>query len=439
MEQVVQSFAASKTFSGSILVARGDQVIYAQGAGRHGVASVTKQFTAAAIMMLVQEKKLDLDSSITSYIDSAPPAWTPITVRHLLTHTSGIFAGGIVQAQGSPLLSVTRRQAFQHVAGARTFGAGSVGFYSDAGYFLLGLIIEKTAGQTYRDFMQTRIFAPLGMSSTSLTDRRRVIEGRVSTYEIANGELVNWRRDWDYELPSFFGIWSTLDDVATWDTSIRKRTLLTQASLEQMWTPAKLDDGRDALVDSRPYGCGFRLGEIRGQPAVSHTGASGSLLLHLLDESLSVVVLTNLSNTAGRHGTLLGNGIVGLLRPNYAMVSTLAVRRDPNPRLTSDLQSLLADVAQGRPSAAMTAAHATYFQRMPEIARAPMRRQLAGLTSLSFIVCDEVEGRGIRITDPIARICHYRATAGGELTHFTFWLTAEGKAAHVRFTSEDAY
>lgn len=404
------------------------------------LASVTKQFTAAGIMMLVEEGKLRLDTSITTYIDSAPPTWSPITVRHLLTHTSGIFAGGIVRHQGSPLLAVTTNQAFQFVAAQRVFPPGDVGFYSDAGYFLLGMIIEKASGQAYREFLQRRIFGPLQMTQTSITDRRRVIKGRVSTYEIADSNLVNWRRDWDYELPSFFGIWSTLDDVAKWDTALRRKTLLGQASLDQMWTPAKLNDGRDALVDSRLYGFGFRLGEIRGHPVVSHTGASGTLLLHLLDEPLTIIVLTNLSNTAGRHGTILGNGIVGLLRPAYTPVQKLAVQPDAIPETSRALQMLVTDIAADRESPVMTDAHATYFRRLPPVARDPLRNQLAGLSPLSFVVCDDVDGKGIRVTDPISRICHYRArSAAGRMVYFTFWLTRDGKAAHMRLAGEDEY
>jgi D-alanyl-D-alanine carboxypeptidase len=295
------------------------------------LASVTKQFTAGAIMMLVEEGKVKLDAPIATYIDRAPPAWSPITVRHLLTHTSGLFAGGIVRHQGSALLEVTTEQAFQFVSTQGVFPTGEVGFYSDAGYFLLGMIIENASGLKYRDFLQRRIFDPLGMTQSSVTDRRRVLSGRVSTYEIGDGALINWRRDWDYELPSFFGIWSTLDDVAKWDTALRRNTLISQASLDQMWTPATLADGRDALVDSRLYGFGFRVGDIRGHRIVSHTGASGTLLLHLLEEPLTIIVLTNLSNTAGRHGTTLGHGIVGLLRPDYTPAPKLPTQPDPIP------------------------------------------------------------------------------------------------------------
>ena len=451
----VRSQLAEQRIPGlALAIVRNGQIVKAEGYGIADVdndvpvtpdtvfevASITKQFTATLIMMLVEEQKLRLDDKLVSFLTDPPAAWQTITIYHLLTHTAGLAPLG--DDFKTAIWRTSMSTAALYEASKRDPMGGAPGerwSYSDVGYFLLGMVIEKASGTTYRDFMQRRVFAPLGMTRTSLTDRRRVIPGRVATYEIADGQLVNWRRDWDYELPSFFGIWSTLDDVARWDTALRRRTLLSQASLDAMWTPATLSDGRDALVDGRLYGFGFRLGEIRGHRAVSHTGASGTLLLHLRDEPLTVIVLTNLSNTAGRHGTTLGHGIVGLLRPALAPVQTLAPRADPAPERTRALQALLADLAEGRESPAMTAAHAAYFRALPPIARDPLRTALAGAEPLAFVACDEVAGKGIRITDPIERICHYRGTAGGRPTWFTFWLTRDGKAAHLRLAGPDDY
>jgi hypothetical protein len=107
--------------------------------------------------------------------------------------------------------------------------------------------------------------------------------------------------------------------------------------------------------------------------------------------------------------------------------------------VTRTLQSLLADVAGGRESNVMTAAHATYFSGLPSVARDPLRARLAELTPLAFITCDTVDEKGIRITDPISRICYYKATAGGRTTYFTFWLTRDSKAAHMQFAGEGEY
>jgi D-alanyl-D-alanine carboxypeptidase len=176
---------------------------------------------------------------------------------------------------------------------------GGDGWYSDAGYFLLGMVIEKASGQRYRDFMQRRIFDPAGMADTSTTDRARVLKGRVATYSLRDDVHVNWRRDWDYELPSFFGIWSTLKDLAAWDRALRRGTLLKPESLAQMTTPARLAGGHVARVYDRLYGLGWQLFDLGGHRVAGHEGASGTYLLRFLDEPLTIVLLTNLDVQSG--------------------------------------------------------------------------------------------------------------------------------------------
>ncbi|HEY7545166.1 MAG TPA: serine hydrolase domain-containing protein, partial [Blastocatellia bacterium] len=145
------------------------------------LASLTKPFTATAIMLLVEAGKVELDNSIGTYIDNAPDSWKNITVRHLLTHTAG-FPGEVpVQWEGSPLMNVTARQQFDFIARAPLlFPPGERSLYSDPGYILLGMIIEKASGQSYREFVQKRIFEPLQMTDSSVLDQWRIIKNRVS-------------------------------------------------------------------------------------------------------------------------------------------------------------------------------------------------------------------------------------------------------------------
>ena len=211
------------------------------------LASVTKQFTAAAVMMLVEEGKVGLDEPIARYLDETPESWKEITVRRLLTHTGGLEIASLPIVEGSPPLNVTTQAAFDYVSKLPLrFPPGQEGWYSDAGYFLLGMIIEKASGESYREFMQREIFEPLGMSQSSILDKSRVLLGRVPTYSLRDGVHVNWRRDWDFELPSFFGIFSTLRDLAKWDDSLRDATLLSGEGLAQMWTPANVSNGNRA-------------------------------------------------------------------------------------------------------------------------------------------------------------------------------------------------
>ncbi|MGQ0641379.1 MAG: serine hydrolase domain-containing protein [Gemmatimonadaceae bacterium] len=324
------------------------------------LASVTKQFTAAGIMLLVEEGKVRLDDSITKYFDQPPDIWQGLTVRQLLTHTAGLQSGGVVNHEGSPLLYISTKQAYDMIAGRPLFLApGTHGFYADAGYFLLGMITEKASGMSWRSFMQRRIFEPLQMTQSSVLDKRRIVKRRVATYELSGSggstgsagtpgdSLVNWRRDWQYELPSFFGIFSTLDDLAKWSTALQRRTLLKAASWEEMWTPAKLHTGGHAIVIGDLYGLGFLISDVAGQRFAGHDGASGTFILHFLDKAISIIVLTNLSSTAGRHAPTLARTIAGLYSKDY-FVDWTTSSLDPTPAISDSRRALLPQFAAGR-------------------------------------------------------------------------------------------
>lgn len=402
------------------------------------LASITKQFTATAIMMLVEEGKVRLDEPITSYLDSTPPAWAGITVRHLLTHTSGINGPSVPSFEGSPLLRITTRQAFHAAAALRPlFPPGGDALYSDEGYFLLGMVIERAAGMRWADFIQRRIFDPLGMRSASLLDRRRVLTGRVATYELQRDTLVNWRRDWQHELPAFFGVWSTLEDLLTWDQSLRRAALVPAAALEQMWTPGTLADGRAGMINGRPYGFGFELGELRGHRYVAHSGASGVFLLHFLDEPLTIAVLGNLANTAGPNAALLARDVAGLLRPGYLPAHDLAPGTDPVPAFTDSVRALLLVMGAGQTSPLMTPAHEAWFRALPRSFRANWFRRLGQLGPLALLACDDVPDAGVRMLDPVRRICYWRAESGSETLFLSAWLTADGRVSFVRFGRRD--
>lgn len=408
------------------------------------IASITKQFTGAAILMLVEEGKLRLDDPINTYLNPAPESWAKITVRHLLTHTSGMMPGAIVRVdaqgklttrEGVPLLDITAKRALEVMAREPLlFPAGERIMYCDAGYFLLGLIIEKAAGQRFDDFMQKRFFEPLQMSNSSLLDRWKIVKGRVPVYTIRNGQLAPWRRDWQYEVDAFAGICSTVEDLAKWDAALRAGKLLKPSSFELMWTPAKLNDGREAVMFSDPYGFGWTLGEVRGHPTVEHGGASGTHILRFRDDGLTVIVLTNLDVPSGSQPAVLARGIAGRLKAQYQSPDLLTPQADPAPQTTRALSALLAELAQERDSSSLTAAYQTYYNSQPPPLRQEDARLLKSLQSLTYLASDDVAGRGLkRLGETVARIAYYKGELESKPYYFTFWLTPEGKIAYLRF------
>jgi D-alanyl-D-alanine carboxypeptidase len=261
------------------------------------LASVTKQFTATAIMLLVEEGKIGLDDPISQYLSNTAGVWKGITVRHLLTHTGGLASlemGFRALSKGGLRTDYTTAEMFEAaMKDPISFEPGERWQYSDVGYFLLGMILEKLSGQRYREFMTERFFQPLGMTASSVLDQWAIIKNRASGYTLRSGQLVHIRRIVQVELPSHYGIFSTVKDLVKWEAALVGGKVVSSSSLDQMWMPAKLNDGT-----SFPYGFGWRVSKINGHRMISHGGITGTEYSRFPDDGLTVIVLTNL----GRRG-----------------------------------------------------------------------------------------------------------------------------------------
>ncbi len=266
---------------------------------RFALASLTKQFTAAGIMMLVEEGRIDLDASITRYLPGAPEGWEPVTVRHLLTHTSGLPPiGEGFTGSGGGIYNRVRTSTEESYAAARadTLHAppGERWAYSDVGYFLLGMITEHVSGTSWRDFMRKRIFEPLRMTDTFILDQIGIHPNRACGYTLRDGTLARLHRPWQFEQPSHFGIFSTVGDLAKWDAALYTDRLLSEESRRAMWTPVRLSDG-----STHPYGFGWQVEERSGHVLLRHTGITGTEIVRAPEDTLTVIVLTNLGRGFG--------------------------------------------------------------------------------------------------------------------------------------------
>lgn len=267
------------------------------------LASLTKQFTAAGIMLLVEEGKLALDDPISRHLAGTPDTWSGITLRHLLTHTAGLatLAQGFRSLYpGGSKVNYTTPEMFEAATtDPMSFAPGTRYQYSDVGYFLLGMILEKVSGQRYREFMTERFFKPVAMTATSVLDQWAVVKNRAAGYTLRDGQLVNIRRVAQIELPSHFGIFSTVMDLARWEVALAAGKVVTPASLEQMWTPVRLNDGT-----THGYGFGWVLGRRGRHRLISHTGITGTQYSRFPDDGLTVIVLTNLGRRVSAPGAV---------------------------------------------------------------------------------------------------------------------------------------
>jgi CubicO group peptidase (beta-lactamase class C family) len=395
------------------------------------IGSMSKQFTAAAILLLVEEGKLDLEAHVTQLLPGLPDAWSPITVRHLLTHTSGIQNFTRTEDHDKKhRLAVSLPEVIATVAAQPLdFPRGSRWSYCNTGYTLLGMIVEKVGGEPYGDFVRRRIFAPLGMTSTRLNDSAELITGRAAGYTWDGHALHNA----EYEDPSWpyagGGVLSTIADLIRWDAALDAGTLLKRASIAAMWTPARLADGSEAVTDGGGgYGFGWQIEDDRGHPLVWHTGhiyGFSSVIQRFVDDHLTVIVLTNESDAQPDQ---IAHGIAGLVLPALQPPSAAAIRPDPDPAQQARLRAALADLAAGAsPGGLVTPG---YLAAADPGGRARVGGLLKGLVSMGFQGCETGHGRAVHGA-PVDRICHYKMTAPPMTVFMHFFLTADGTLALV--------
>lgn len=254
------------------------------------IGSITKQFTAACILLLVQDGKLSVDDKINDHLKVAPTNWSKITIRHLLTHTSGIKNYTVLD--GFELSKhMTQEQFIQKVGDLPLdFQPGDSWSYCNTGFNLLGYIIENVSGQSYWSFLHDRILGPLAMTNTYDRNPGIIIPHRAAGYEMKNHKPINR----DYDLTDIFSagaIVSTVDDMAKWDAALNGETLLTKASKELWWTPTKLNSGK-----VQDYGFGWFIDTYKGHKVIRHDGQTSGFagsIRRFPDDHLSVIVLCN--------------------------------------------------------------------------------------------------------------------------------------------------
>ena len=257
MEEVVQSYVTSKQFMGSVLVARDEKVLLSKGYGsanlewdipnspttKFRLGSVTKQFTAACILLLEERHKLKIGDPVKKYIPDAPAAWEKITIFNLLTHTSGIpnFTSFPDYSSTEAIHTTPEKLVARFRDKPLDFQPSEKWSYSNSGYVLLGYLIEKISGQSYADFVQQNIVQPLGMKDSGYDSNSAVLAHRASGYSPSPHGPVNAGYI-DMTIPlSAGGLYSTTEDLLRWEQGLFGGKLLTPTSLEKMTTPFKED------------------------------------------------------------------------------------------------------------------------------------------------------------------------------------------------------
>ena len=285
--------------------------------------SVGKQFTSAAIMMLVEEGKIGLDDSLPKYFPDAPSTWRGITIRELLSHTSGLaeYASDSLTKPGGPLdirLDFTEAQFVKFIETLPIeFAPGEGWEYRNTNYLLLGAVIRKVTGKFYGDVLQERIFKPLGMTSTRISNEADIIPNRAAGYQLVDGKLKN--QDWvspSFNTTADGALYFNVLDLAKWDAALYGTRLLKKSSLDTIWTVAKLKNGQP---NSHHYGFAWDVDSINGHRVMEHSGSwqgFESYIARYVDDRVTVVVLMNLG---GADPAIVAHGIAGFYRPALAL------------------------------------------------------------------------------------------------------------------------
>jgi CubicO group peptidase (beta-lactamase class C family) len=305
VDELLEAHVRVSDFHGTVLLAREGQPLVAKGYGfanlewqipntpqtKFRIGSITKQFTAMLIMQLREQGKVKLEASVCAYVTPCPAAWTPVTIHHLLTHTSGIPTytaipawreSNMVPKTTEQMVALFRDLPLQWVPGEKFA-------YNNSGYFLLGVVIEQVTGQPYEQALQAMILTPLGMRDTGYDWPRTILPRRASGYQgrgpaLANAPALDMRQPY-----AAGAMYSTVEDLLKWDQALYTDTLIPAAAKAVMWTP---------FQNGYAYGWGIRDASPAtfGYKQVAHSGGINgfsSMIIRLPEPNVTAIVLSN--------------------------------------------------------------------------------------------------------------------------------------------------
>lgn len=421
----------------SVAILRGDSLVMARGFGYANVelrvpssdstiyqsGSVGKQFTSAAIMLLAERGELSLDDPITRWLPEGKVAWKGITIRHLLSHTSGIanYTDGAVDLRKeyseTDLVKLALKSPLD-------FRPGTHWNYSNTGFVLLGAIVRRVTGQFYGDFLHDNVFVPLGMRTARIISEADIVPNRASGYRLVGDSLRN--QEWvspSLNTTADGALYLTVRDLAAWAVGLNHGRVPSAASLTTTWTPIALTTG-----GTFPYGFGWALSPQRGVQKIAHTGSwqgFKTAIARYPTLGLTVITMANLAETPIGPINAAIAGIVdsSLAAPHLAGAGTFALQ----PPVA--IPALLSRAAAGDTAAPMTPALRGFMNARE---RKSLAHSLASAPSWRTLGCD-------RLADPAAdgvgagsAYSCYAVNDGGKTPRvFTVLFTGGWKASWI--------
>ncbi|MBJ9975254.1 beta-lactamase family protein [Pseudomonas sp. S75] len=411
----------------SLGILRNGEVIYHRGYGQanleHGVpvypytlfqsGSVGKMFTAAAIMLLVEDKLITLDGALSDYFPMAPVTWRTITVRHLLNHTSGL---------GEDCIDVSRPftdedyvlQAYDQTP---EFASGRRWRYSNLGYSLLGILVSRVSGVHLGDFLRSRVFEPCAMMTACMIDESRILRHRAAGYEHIEGVVCNQEPvSKEANRLGSGSLYLSLQDWAAWDSVVARRSLLSAASWQEMFKASLLGCGQ-----RYPYGFGWDLAtDIEGSPVHGHLGSWQGFVAGFRRYDQRGVTVVALANLGDAQIETIIDGVAERYSPSLRLAESLAPPGE-EPLLTQHLRQFLMAVVSGKPNESMDCAVFDSVEGLDELTEQVQEREL--FHHVFSLHMTHYQPNGDRLS------CTYDACVGDETC--TIWVDFDAERKTV--------
>jgi CubicO group peptidase (beta-lactamase class C family) len=417
----------------SVAIVRRDSILLARGFGfanlEHRVpasdstvyqsGSLGKQFTATAVGMLAQQGRLSLDERITRWFPEGRGTWDSVTVRHLLTHTSGVpdYTDSMIDLRKD----YTEEQLVRFAAKQRLdFPAGTSWSYSNTGYLLLGVIVHRVTGRFYGDVLQELLFEPLGMR-TRVISEADIVPNRAAGYRLVDEQVKN--QEWvspSLNTTADGALYLTVNDLAKWAMALKQQRVPGRRVLEEAWTPVRLADG-----GTFPYGYGWDLGPQRRHRRIGHTGSwqgFKTAIFRYPELDLSVAVLANLAEaTPGP----IAQGIAGILEPSL-LPPELFSAAIGGPSLPVAIAALLRRIVAGNVAGITPGAR----RHLVPAAKRWLPEILKEAQSWTALGCERPIGGHIRwLGADAVHVCYARGIGAAGRTMVTAYYTADWRVS----------
>lgn len=394
------------------------------------IGSISKQFAADAVLLLAEDGKLSLDDPLSKYLLKTPPAWSAITLRHVLTHTAGLpdFDTGNI---GFSYRREYTEAEFVDLLAAHPldFTPGERWNYTN-GFPLLGIVVERASGMPYVEFVRTRIFEPLGLSSARFKSNTDVVPNRADGYLFTDGAYRHGEALRPALIAPNGGVMIDVLDFAAWDIAITSGRLLSAASLSAMTTPVRLSNGRTV-----GHGLGWFMDQFNGHRFGAHWGTTvtghSSVIRRYVNDHVTVIMLANLDD-GGFGIDAMSKRIADMYLPGVDLRG-LTVIKDADPRHVAEIRRAVTTIAAGGDGPGIASGLGA---RLPAPVKQRIAAAIESATTFESLGGEAVTDAHFNLDPALVRQEWYRARTPAGIRYFTIRLDSDGRVLGVLIEDE---